>query len=65
MDTVEIKQCVITTLTRRGKGEVDSPIRVVKEVWVQGNNGECFLIAEYDPCAPVYNRATGKFEETK
>ena len=46
MDTVELKQCVITTLTRRGKGEEGSPIRIITEVW-DAETGK--KIAEYDP----------------
>ena len=61
MDTVEYRECVITTLTRRGKGEDDSPIRVVTEVWVRNGDGTCDLIADSDPCAPIYQRTTGKF----
>jgi len=63
MDTVEYRECVITTLTRRGKGKEDSPIRIVTQVWVRNSNGSCSLIAEEDPCAPVYDGATGRFKE--
>ncbi len=46
MDTVDLRQCVITTLTRRGKGKEDSPIRVITEVW-DAETG--YKIAEFDP----------------
>jgi len=62
MDTVEVAESIITTLTRRGKGEADSPIRVITEVWRRNGNGTTDLIAESDPCAPIYNRATGLFK---
>ena len=60
MDTVEIKQCVITTLLRRGLGKENSPVRVVTQVWAEG-----LLIAEHDPSAPVYNWVSGEFEAKK
>ncbi len=63
MDTVTYAECIITTLTRRGKGEVGSPIRVITEIWERTGTGECKLIGEYDPCAPIYDRATGLFKE--
>ena len=47
MDTVELKQVIITTLTRRGNGK-DDPIRVILEVW-DSETGE--KIAENDPYA--------------
>lgn len=47
MDTVEVKQCVITTLTRRGNGDsLVSPIRIITEVW-DAKTGD--KIAESDP----------------
>jgi len=46
MDTVTVKRCVITTLTRRGKGVIRSPIRVITEMW-DAETGE--KIAEFDP----------------
>lgn len=63
MDSVEYRECIITTLTRRGKGLTNSPIRVVREVWVRNGDGTCTLIADYDPCAPVYDRCTGLCKE--
>jgi len=61
-DTVEYRECVITKLTRRGKGVDGSPIRPITEVWVRTGDGNCILLADNDPCAPKYNRATGLFE---
>lgn len=61
LDTVEYRECVITYLTRRGKGVGGSPIRCITEVWVRNGDGTCTLIAENDPCAPEYNRETGLF----
>ena len=61
MDTVEYRECVITTLTRRGNGKENSPIRIVTEVWVGTGDGTCDLIADSDPCAPIYQRTTGRF----
>ena len=61
-DTVEYRECVITTLSRRGKGETDSPIRAITEVWIRNGDGTCALIAENDPCSPAYNCCTGKFD---
>lgn len=46
MDTVELKLCVVTTLTRRGKGRNSSPIRIITEVW-DAQTGR--KIAEQDP----------------
>ena len=44
MDTVELKQVIITTLTRRGDGK-EKPIRIILEVW-DAKTGE--KIAEKD-----------------
>ena len=63
MDTVEYRECIITTLTRRGKGQTSSPIRAVTQVWVRNGDGSCSLIAENDPCAPVYHYDADMFEE--
>lgn len=48
---VELKQVVITKLTRRGTGTEEQPVRIVTEVW-DAITGE--KIAEYDPCAPKH-----------
>ena len=46
MDPVQLKQVVITTLTRRGKGKDGDPIRIITEVW-DAETGD--KIAEDDP----------------
>lgn len=46
MDTAEVIKVIRTTLTRRGKGTEDSPIRVIEEFW--SLDGE--LLASNDPC---------------
>lgn len=33
MDTVEVKQVVITTLKRRGVGVSEDPVRIIPQVW--------------------------------
>lgn len=45
MNEVIVKQCVVTTLTRRGKGVFGSPCRCITEVW-DAQTGE--KIAEKD-----------------
>ena len=45
MDAVEVKEVIITTLSRRGDGVKDDPVRVITQIW--DRNGE--LIAEIDP----------------
>lgn len=45
MDTVEVKQVIITTILRRGKGIEGDPIRVITQIWSM--EGE--LIVEIDP----------------
>lgn len=65
MDKVRVAECIITTLARRGSGEKDSPVRPVTQVWERAENGDCFLLAESDPCAPIYDRVTRKFKEEK
>lgn len=45
MDTVEVKQVIITNLLRRGKGVEGDPIRVITQIWTM--EGE--LITEIDP----------------
>lgn len=62
MDTVEYRECVITHLTRRGNGK-ETPIRIIDEVWVRNGDGTCTKIAEYDPCASIYDHAAGTFRE--
>jgi hypothetical protein len=59
---VELKQVIITNLDRYGKGEEGSPIRRVIQVW-DAETGE--LVATNDPCAPVFNLASGKYEVRK
>lgn len=45
MDKVEVLQLIKTTLTRRGKGVEESPIRIITQYWdFEGN-----LIFEVDP----------------
>ncbi len=44
MDTVEIKEVIVTTLTRRGNGK-ETPIRVITQYW----NLDGSLIIEIDP----------------
>ena len=63
MDTVEYRECIITTLKRRGKGQKSSPIRAVTQVWVRNGDGSCSFIAENDPCAPVYHYDEDTFGE--
>lgn len=45
MDTVKVVQLIETTLTRRGDGTKEEPIRIVKQFWTF--DGE--LVAEVDP----------------
>jgi hypothetical protein len=52
MDTVIIKEVIITTLKRKGAGTQDSPIRVISQYWDKEGN----LLVEEDP---IYNE--GKF----
>ena len=54
---VEVKQCVITALSKRGKGIEESPIRRITEVW-DAVTGE--KIAEYDPLLH-YNPSEDKY----
>ncbi len=65
MESVEYRECIITRLTKRGKGTEDSPVRIITEVWGRTANGACDFVAEYDPCALVYLHNTGLFEEVK
>ncbi len=45
MDKVEVKQVIITSLLRRGKGVECDPVRIIKQIWdMEGN-----LICEIDP----------------
>lgn len=46
MDEVEVMQVIKTTLTRRGAGVPDDPIRVVTEYWSMKGEKLC----EVDPC---------------
>jgi hypothetical protein len=46
MDTVSVKELIVSTLARRGNGK-QTPIRVVTEIFTK--DGE--KIAEHDPCA--------------
>ncbi|MCJ7669545.1 MAG: hypothetical protein MUO61_03390 [Dehalococcoidia bacterium] len=56
---VTVKECVITTLTRRGKGTTpDSPIRCITEVW-DAQTGE--KIAEKDMLLH-YDRLTDNYK---
>lgn len=45
MDTVRIIEVVETTLTRRGKGVENDPVRIITQYW--SRDGE--LLAEKDP----------------
>ena len=45
-DYAVLKQCIITTLTRRGNGTLENPCRIITEVW-DAATGE--KIAEHDP----------------
>ncbi len=45
MDTVRVVTLIETTLTRRGKGVEDDPIRIITQWWTPG--GE--LVVERDP----------------
>lgn len=58
MKDVELKACIITTLSRRGKGTWDSPIRRITEVW-DAETGE--LIGVSDPMFE-YNLANESYE---
>lgn len=52
MDTVECKELIVTTLSRRGKGIKHDPVRVVMQVFEK--NGT--LVAEYDPRPGLFNQ---------
>lgn len=59
---VQVRQCVITTLTRRGGGVVHSVIRPVIEIWdVQTAE----KLGEYDAYAPQWNIATDTWKFPK
>lgn len=45
MDTVICKELIVATLTRRGKGEKYSPIRIITQVFEKDGT----LVAEHDP----------------
>jgi len=51
MDTVICKELIVATLTRRGKGEKHSPIRIITQVFEK--NGT--LVAEHDPVDETFN----------
>lgn len=57
MDTVEVRQRIVTTLIRRGKGTEESPIRILTEVW-DAETGH--KIADSDPDL-VYDNITDTF----
>lgn len=46
MFEVEVRLCVITKLTKRGKGTTESPIRLITEVWDATTGSK---LAENDP----------------
>jgi len=46
---VQLKEVIITTLTRRGKGTEEDPIRAITEIWDK-DTGE--KIVEIDPDLP-------------
>ncbi len=58
MDTVRVIKVVETTLTRRGRGTRDSPVRVVTQYW--SLEGE--LLAEVDPSVPTHDWHTEKLD---
>jgi len=45
MDTVICKELIVATLTKRGKGEKHSPIRIITQVFEKDGT----LVAEHDP----------------
>jgi hypothetical protein len=45
MDQVICKELIVATLTRRGKGTVNSPVRIVTQVFEKDGT----LVAENDP----------------
>ncbi len=47
---VEVKQVIITRLTRRGRGVESDPIRIITEIWDMDGN----KITEIDPEAEPY-----------
>jgi hypothetical protein len=53
-DTVSIQEVIITTLSRRGTGTPESPIRVITEIW--NKQGE--LITAIDPYIPTFPPGT-------
>lgn len=53
---VQVRQCVITTLTRRGAGTADSVVRSVVEIWDVGTGEK---LGEYDSYAPHWDIAMG------
>lgn len=55
---VQVRQCVITTLTRRGDGTPKHPIRKIVEIW-DVQTGE--KLGEYDGWAPSWDIAKSKW----
>jgi hypothetical protein len=45
MNEVEMITLIKTTLTRRGDGTANSPVRIITQYWLQ--DGSCLI--EYDP----------------
>jgi hypothetical protein len=58
MDAVRVMEVVETTLTKRGKGVEDDPVRCVRQYW--SREGE--LLAEVDPC-PALDREKKRLKE--
>lgn len=50
MDTVVCKELIVSTIARRGKGTVHSPVRVITQVFEKDGT----LIAEHDPSPETY-----------
>lgn len=46
MDTAECQEVIISTLTRRGTGQENDPVRIITQVFRKDG----YLIAESDPC---------------
>ena len=55
VDTAEVIQVIRTTLTRRGDGTTESPIRVITQYWTL----EGKLLVEVDPVAENRGKSRG------
>lgn len=51
MDTVICKELIVATLTRRGKGEKHSPVRIITQIFEKDGT----LVAEHDPSPETFS----------